>query len=64
MAVFIFILGVQHLQIVPGLIIGGVIAAPFGAYIASRINQRFLLVAVGILIIIVSASTLIPLLIS
>lgn len=63
-AVFIFVLGVQHLQIVLGLIIGGVIAAPFGAYIASKINQRFLLIAVGVLIIIVSLSTLVPLLLS
>lgn len=53
-AVFIFVLGVQHLEIVLGLIIGGVIAAPLGAYIASRINQRLLLILVGILVIITS----------
>jgi len=54
-AVFIFVLGVQHLEIVLGLIIGGVIAAPLGAYIASRINQRLLLILVGVLVVISSA---------
>jgi len=53
-AVFIFVLGVQHLEIVLGLIIGGVIAAPLGAYIASRINQRLLLILVGVLVVISS----------
>src|SRR5690606_9719104 len=53
-AVFIFVLGVQHMEIVLGLIIGGVIAAPLGAYIASRINQRLLLILVGILVVITS----------
>ncbi len=54
-AVFIFMLGVQHLEIVLGLIIGGIVAAPLGAYVASRINQRLLLILVGILVIVTSA---------
>lgn len=54
-AVFIFLLGVQHMEIVLGLIIGGVIAAPIGAYIASRVNKRVLLIAVGILVILTSS---------
>ncbi len=53
--VFIFILGVQHLEIVLGLIIGGVVAAPIGAYIASRINQRLLLSIVGIVVVLMSS---------
>lgn len=53
-AVFIFVLGVQHLEIVLGLIIGGVVAAPLGAYIASRINQRLLLILVGVLVVLTS----------
>ncbi|MFT4202412.1 MAG: sulfite exporter TauE/SafE family protein [Chitinophagaceae bacterium] len=63
-AIFIFILGVQHLQIVLGLIVGGVVAAPLGAYIASRINQKLLLVLVGILVILTSSLTLFPLILS
>lgn len=54
-AVFIFVLGVQHLEIVLGLVIGGVIAAPIGAYVASRINQKALLVMVGVLVVLTSA---------
>ncbi len=53
--VFIFVLGVQHLDIVLGLIIGGVLAAPIGAYVASRINQRLLLILVGTLVVLTSA---------
>ncbi|NGF56478.1 sulfite exporter TauE/SafE family protein [Parapedobacter sp. SGR-10] len=54
-AVFIFLLGVQHLEIVLGLIIGGVVAAPLGALVASRINQRILLILVGILVVLTSS---------
>lgn len=54
-AVFIFLLGVQHFEIVLGLIIGGVIAAPLGAYIASRVNHRVLLILVGILVVLTSS---------
>lgn len=52
--VFVFVLGIQHLDIVVGLVIGGVIAAPFGAYLASKINQRILLISVGVLIVLTS----------
>jgi len=38
-----------------GLIIGGVIAAPFGAVLASRINPRTLLFAVSLVLIVTSA---------
>lgn len=55
--VFVFLLGVQHLPIVLGLIIGGIIAAPLGAYIASRVNKKVLLILVGSLIIITSSVT-------
>lgn len=37
-----------------GLLIGGVIAAPVGARIASRVNPMFLLTAVGVLLILTS----------
>lgn len=37
-----------------GLIIGGVIAAPFGAYLAKRIAPRMLLLAVSIVLIVTS----------
>jgi uncharacterized membrane protein YfcA len=52
--VFVFFLGVQHMDIVLGLIIGGVAAAPLGAYMASRINARLLLALVGIAVVLIS----------
>lgn len=52
--IFVFVLGIQHLDIVLALVIGGAIAAPFGAYLASKINQRLLLILVGILIVLTS----------
>jgi len=56
--VFIFILGVQHLDIVLGLVIGGVIAAPIGAYVASKVNPKALLILVGVLVVLTSAYSL------
>jgi len=56
--IFVFILGVKHWQIILGLIAGGALAAPFGAYLASKINKRVLFFLVGTLIIITSGYTL------
>lgn len=57
-AVFIFFLGIQFWQIVLGLIIGGSLAAPLGAYLVSKINKRYLMIMVGILIIVTSCYTI------
>ena len=38
-----------------GLIIGGVIAAPFGAILASRVQPRTLLLAVAVVLIVTSS---------
>ena len=51
---FFFFLGIQHWQIITGLIIGGVIAAPIAAYITSKIPVRAGLIFVGIVVVIVS----------
>lgn len=56
--VFLFFVGVESWQVVLGLIIGGVIAAPLGAILASKINRRTLMILVGIVIIITSAYTI------
>jgi len=37
-----------------GLLIGGVVAAPVGARIASRVNAKFLLIAVGVVLVLTS----------
>ena len=57
-AIFVFFLGVKHWQIILGLIAGGALAAPFGAYLASKINKRALFFMVGTLIIITSGYSL------
>lgn len=60
--IFTIILGVKHWQIILGLITGGALAAPFGAYLASKINKRLLFFMVGTLIIIISSYSLFQLL--
>jgi uncharacterized membrane protein YfcA len=57
--VFIFVLGVQHLEIVLGLVIGGVLAAPIGAYVASKVNPKTLLILVGVLVVLTSILSLV-----
>lgn len=54
-AIFIAVLGVQHWQIVLGLLVGGLIATPFAGYLIKTVPARGLLLAVGVLIISVSA---------
>lgn len=56
---FFIILGTSHIQTIAGLIIGGVIAAPIAARLAGKLNTKTILIAVGILVIISSARTLI-----
>jgi uncharacterized membrane protein YfcA len=53
--VFILVLGWTEIRAALGLIIGGVLAAPVGAYVASWLPVRPLMIAVGIVIIISSA---------
>jgi len=55
---FLLTIGLGNWQIVLGLLIGGVIAAPLGAWAASRIPTRFLMSLVGVLIVILSIRTI------
>ena len=57
-AIFIFFLGVQFWQIVIGLILGGTLAAPVGAYMVTKINKRLLMIFVGLLIVLTSSYTI------
>ncbi len=50
--------GIQGWQVIIGLILGGVIAAPLGAYLVNKIKRKPMMIAVGILIIILSLRTL------
>ncbi len=51
---FFMMIGIHHWHVIAGLIIGGSIAAPFAAYLTSRIPVRGGLIMVGIVIIVVS----------
>lgn len=51
---FIATIGFTHWSVIFGLIVGGVIAAPIGAFMANKIPTKAMMILVGILIIITS----------
>jgi hypothetical protein len=51
-------IGISHWPIVAGLTIGGLLGAPLGAYVARHVRPRPLMIAVGLTIVALSASTL------
>lgn len=53
---FVLTLGWTKIQLAVGLIMGGVLAAPLGAYVVSRLPIRPLMIAVGVVIIVSSAT--------
>lgn len=56
--IFTLFIGINSWQIVAGLMVGGAIAAPFGAYICHKINMRIAMTLVGLVIIFLSIRTL------
>ncbi len=56
---FFFMIGIGHWMIILGLILGGLIAAPFSIWLSTRISVRNGLIMVGLLIIITSLKSLI-----
>ncbi|RNL95153.1 sulfite exporter TauE/SafE family protein [Sinomicrobium pectinilyticum] len=56
--IFLYYVGIDSWQVVLGLIIGGVFAAPIGAFLASRINKRVLFIVVGLVVILTSSLTI------
>ncbi len=55
---FFLSIGLGHWQVIAGLAIGGVIAAPLGAYLTKKIPHRPMMVGVGILVVVLSLRTL------
>ncbi|HEY9044265.1 MAG TPA: sulfite exporter TauE/SafE family protein, partial [Ohtaekwangia sp.] len=51
---FFAVIGLSHWQIIIGLILGGVIAAPIAAYLSSRLPIKRMMILVGIVVILVS----------
>ncbi|MGE5944273.1 MAG: sulfite exporter TauE/SafE family protein [Flavobacteriales bacterium] len=56
--ILIYFTGIQSWQIILGLIVGGTLAAPFGAYIAKRLPTKTMMIIVGVLIILTSMYTI------
>jgi uncharacterized protein len=54
-----FLFFVKELSLAPvlGLILGGIVAAPFAAYICKLVKPKYLMIAVGVLIIFLSIRT-------
>jgi uncharacterized protein len=57
--VFILTIGLTHWNIILGLLIGGVIAAPFAAFMTRHLPTRLLMLMVGALIIFLSVRSLV-----
>lgn len=53
--IFLFLIGVTSFKIILGLIIGGVVAAPLGAYVVKQVSQKVLMYVVGAVLMLVSA---------
>ncbi|AKC86411.1 sulfite exporter TauE/SafE family protein [Pseudoxanthomonas suwonensis] len=51
---FLLSIGLDHLEIVLGLLVGGMIAAPVAALLVKRVREQWVLVAVGVLVLCIS----------
>lgn len=58
-SVFMMLVGVDSWKVILGLVLGGVIAAPLGAFFAARVNKRTMMILIGIVISLTSAYTII-----
>ena len=55
---FILMLGLSHWHMIAGLAVGGLVAAPIGAWACSRLPLKPLMAGVGLLVILLSLRTL------
>lgn len=55
--ILIYFTGIQSWQIILGLIIGGVLAAPLGAYVTKILPSKIMMMIVGVLIVLISTYT-------
>lgn len=51
---FFTIIGISHVNVIAGLILGGVVAAPIAAYASKRIPVKAMMITVGIMVILIS----------
>lgn len=59
MVTFVAFLGLSNLEVVLGLVLGGIIAAPLGAYVCRWLPARLLMNLVGVIIILLSLRILV-----
>ncbi|MBZ4189844.1 TSUP family transporter [Niabella beijingensis] len=55
---FVFTLGIQHWNIVAGLLIGGIVTAPFSAMLTAKLPARKMFAVVGVLVVVMSLITI------
>lgn len=55
---FIFSIGISHWNVVAGLLIGGIVTAPFSAMLTAKLPTKKMFVAVGIVVIICGLITI------
>ncbi len=55
---FIFTLGIQHWNIILGLLIGGIVTAPFSAMLTAKLPVKSMFIVIGTLVIIMSSITI------
>ena len=53
-------LGTAHVQHILALMVGGILAAPFGAYVTRYVPPRILMAVVGVLIVLLAIFQLFP----
>ncbi|MCJ8164079.1 sulfite exporter TauE/SafE family protein [Pontibacter sp. E15-1] len=56
---FFTMIGLMHWQVIVGLIIGGVFAAPIGASLTKRLPVKTIMLTVGVLVILISSRTIV-----
>lgn len=55
---FAFLIGFTYWEVIAGLVVGGLFAAPFAAWLCQRLEARTLLILVGVLISVISSFNL------
>ncbi|WBV60440.1 sulfite exporter TauE/SafE family protein [Chryseobacterium camelliae] len=55
---FFFTLGIQHWNIILGLLLGGIVTAPFSAMLTARLPVKSMFVVIGLLVIVMSSITI------
>jgi len=55
---FFFTLGIQHWNIILGLLLGGIVTAPFSAMLTAKLPVKSMFVVIGLLVIVMSSITI------